>query len=95
MSWSEIKKAVHSDLSKPLNELIDEKSVGQASMVSNLKILTNTYKKWVKSIFFLYVWFVLLVNGMFIYQHYLYSIIIFFTILTCNPIFKREEDVHA
>ena len=24
MSWSEIKKAVNSDLSKPLNELIDE-----------------------------------------------------------------------
>lgn len=64
-------------------------------LLSNLKILTNKYKKWVKSIFFLYVWFVLLVNGMFIYQHYLYSIIIFFTILTCNPIFKREEDVYA
>ena len=40
MSWSEIKKAVNSDLSKPLNELIDEKSVDKASMVSNLKILT-------------------------------------------------------
>ena len=40
MSWSEIKKAVNSDLSKPLNELIDEKSVDKASMMSNLKILT-------------------------------------------------------
>ena len=40
MSWSEIKKAVNSDLSKPLNELIDEKSVDKASLVSNLKILT-------------------------------------------------------
>ena len=40
MSWSEIKKALNSDLSKPLNELIDEKSVDKASMVSNLKILT-------------------------------------------------------
>lgn len=58
---------------------------------SILQNFRKNYSKMLRILITIYILFVAFVNGLFLYQHYLYSIVILYIVLTNNPIFNKDK----